>query len=324
MNVIDSFLKQCKRYWKENSSQKKEPIKFYNWIGESNGYWFRKFINQTELLRDSKKSIAFFSLFGGKLPIYLNRSNVKVFFTGENIHRNEFGHDFTRYENYGFDCGIDLALGFDCNYNNHNHNYLRFPLWTLYEIPSTTDAGEIKSICDNLSYHSLKESLRFCSLVSQHDPNGLRKEIYDALSGLGEISCGGRFLNNTDELKTIYQDDKILYLKQFKFNICPENTNVEGYVTEKIFQSIQSGSVPIYWGSNNDPEPEILNKDAIIFWNKGGDNTAVVRLIEDLNKSPKLYKEFYEQPRLLPHADQAIMEVMHSLEHRLKSLINNK
>jgi len=321
MNIVDSFLKQCKRYLEENSSQKKEQVKFYNWIGESNGYWFRKFIDQNEILRDSKKSIAFFSLFGEKLSIYLNHSNVKIFFTGENIHRNEFGHDFTRYENYGFDCGIDLALGFDYKYNNPN--YLRFPLWILYEIPSTADAGDIKSICNNLSYHSLKESLRFCSLVSQHDPNGLRKEIYDALSGLGEISCGGSFLNNTDELKTTCKDDKILYLKQFKFNICPENTNMEGYVTEKIFQAMRSGSIPIYWGSNNDPEPDVINKNAVIFWNKGGDNTNTIRLIEELIVSPKLYKEFYEQPRLSPHADQAMIEIMHSLEQKLNFLIKN-
>jgi len=317
MDVVYTFLRSYKGYWKQNSYQKKEPVKFFNWIGESNGYWFRKFINQNEILGDSKKSIAFFSLFGEKLPMYINHSNVKIFYTGENVHRNEF----IRYKNYGFDCGVDIALGFD--YKHDNPKYLRFPLWILYELSSKIDAKEIKAICDNLSYHSLKEEpLRFCSLVSSSDSNGLRKEIYDALSELGKISCGGNFFNNTNELKTTCKDNKISYLKYFKFNICPENSDAEGYVTEKIFQAIQSGSIPIYWGSNNNPEPDVINKNAVIFWIKGGDNTNAIRLIEELTASPKLYKEFYEQPRLLPYADQAIMEMMYSLEQKLKILID--
>ena len=315
MYIVDAFIKPYKRYRKEKFLQKGESVKFFNWGYIGN--WFGSFINQNEILGNSQKTIAFFSLFGEKLSIYINYSDVKIFFTGENIHRNEF----SRYKNYGFDRGIDLALGFDYKYNHHH--YLRFPLWILYELSPKIDAKKMKATCDSLSYHSLKEPLRFCSLVSSFDSNGLRKEMYDALSGLDEISCGGNLFNNTNELKTTCNDDKILYLKHFKFNICPENSNAEGYVTEKIFQAIRSGSIPVYWGSNNDPEPDVVNKNAVIFWNEGGDNTNTIRLIEELTTSPKLYKEFYEQPRLLPHADQAIMEMMYSLEQKLKSLIGN-
>lgn len=49
-------------------------------------------------------------------------------------------------------------------------------------------------------------------------------------------------------------------MHKYKFSICYENVrDVSGYVTEKIFDSMRSGCVPIYWGANNindyvDPE----------------------------------------------------------------------
>ena len=47
-------------------------------------------------------------------------------------------------------------------------------------------------------------------------------------------------------------DDKLEVLRKYKFNICFENaTNVECYITEKIFDSFKSGCVPIYLGSSN-------------------------------------------------------------------------
>ena len=37
-------------------------------------------------------------------------------------------------------------------------------------------------------------------------------------------------------------------LKNYKFCICFENiTNVNGYISEKIFDCLQYGCVPIYW-----------------------------------------------------------------------------
>jgi len=47
-------------------------------------------------------------------------------------------------------------------------------------------------------------------------------------------------------------DDKLEVLRRYKFNICFENaTNVESYITEKIFDSFKAGCVPVYLGSSN-------------------------------------------------------------------------
>ncbi|MBC7742933.1 MAG: hypothetical protein H7061_12105 [Bdellovibrionaceae bacterium] len=46
--------------------------------------------------------------------------------------------------------------------------------------------------------------------------------------------------------------DKLLVLKNYRFSICYENAyGIPGYVTEKIFDSLSAGCIPIYWGAPN-------------------------------------------------------------------------
>jgi hypothetical protein len=317
MNRIKDQLYFWYSYLQRVLAQRGESIKFFNWIGDSeNAYWFKMFIEDRKMQKSEKDSISFFSVFGNTLPILVNRSKLKVFFSGEDIHDR-----FLRYRNYALNHNIDLALGFDYM---DTDKYMRFPLWILYFINPKSTRTDIETFCATLSNHSRIEPIPgFCSMVYSHDPNGLRKEMYDALASIGEVSSGGRFLNNTDELKIKYNDDKLRYLSQFKFTICPENSNSRGYVTEKIVEAIYSGTIPIYWGAENNPEPDILNQDAIIFWNKGGNNSSVIRQIKEFQTNQRLYAEFYQQPRLLPHASEAIMERLENLENRLIVLFKN-
>lgn len=37
------------------------------------------------------------------------------------------------------------------------------------------------------------------------------------------------------------RDDKMAYLRGFRFNICSDNFNADGYVTEKLFQYVEAG-----------------------------------------------------------------------------------
>ena len=161
---------------------------------------------------------------------------------------------------------------------------------------------------------------QFCSLVASHDWNGIRGDIIDALQFVDLVSSGGRFRQNTDELQINCNDNKHEFLKHFKLNICPENSNAEGYVTEKIFQSIEAGCIPVYWGANNRPEPEILNQDAILFWNQGGDNANLLTVIKDLVADENKYIDFATQQRFLPHAAEVIWSYFETLEQKLKSL----
>ena len=52
-------------------------------------------------------------------------------------------------------------------------------------------------------------------------------------------------------------------MKPFKFNLSFENTNSDGYVTEKILHSLYAGSIPIYWGSSQAKKD--FNPDSFIY-----------------------------------------------------------
>ena len=180
---------------------------------------------------------------------------------------------------------------------------------------------DVPIVCKRLRFPDVSQKSRFAALISSHDRSGLRTSILEGMEQVGKVSCAGSFRHNDDSLKMEFNDDKMDYLKQFCFNICPENSNAAGYVTEKVFQAISSGCIPVYWGSCNRPEPVVLNKDAIVFWKSGEENRDSLSLIEDLTNSPKMMKEFLSQPRLLPTAEEYISDHLSAVESKISSLI---
>ena len=87
-----------------------------------------------------------------------------------------------------------------------------------------------------------------------------------------------------------------------------------------MFHAIGSGCIPIYWGANGNPEPDILNRDAILFWNPDGDNNALLQQIAELQNNPARYREFYEQPRLRDDAWHVVANYFDNLERHLDGL----
>jgi hypothetical protein len=299
---------------KKNAGQ---PIKFYNfWDQNLEDNWFRKFmINRNFHKKYPKLDISFFSVFGSGYTINLNQSKVKVFFTGENVRHLSY----VRYNDHALNKKIDLALGFEYIKDDR---YFRFPLWILFVFPPSLNEKGIKEKCDELSIYRPFKRDKFAALLASHDLNGLRGSIFEAMNSIEMVDCGGKFLHNNDDLWKTYNDHKLHYLRNYKFNICPENSNTTGYVTEKLFQSIEAGCIPIYWGSDNKPETEIINQDAVMFWKNEGDNTKLLEEIRKLNNSPTLLNEFIAQPRLLPNAHEVINKMYNDLEMRLHTILS--
>ena len=290
-------------------------IQFYNFWAQKldQMYWNRWFEARPILLSKCfEKKVGFFSVFGNKGIIDHTDCDVNIFYSAENIHQGSF----LQYSDYYLlDGRMGLSMGFD--YFEHE-KYIRFPNWMDVFFLTLND---VKDVCDKLRYPDISGKSRFCALVSSHDRNGVRTSIVNSINNIDDVSCGGRFMHNDDALRTEFSDDKMQYLRQFIFNICPENSNSAGYVTEKIFQSIFSGCIPIYWGSNNRPELDVLNKDAIILWNRHGNNDDNVKLITDLMESPKLLNDFIKQPRLLPSAEEYISYTIRSVERSIEKLL---
>lgn len=317
--VIDTAIRQAyvdeREYKKQLKANADQSVRLFNWWGDVHGLWLRDFIQKRHILSANQK-INLCSISGYRGSLKHIKEGPKVFFPVENLHDDRMNYaDHLMYDRIAH-----LALGFD--YFTEPY-YMRFPLWPLYVFaPDATDEQIIKR-CEELRYPDVSCKSKFASLVARFDWHGTRSQIYNAIAHIDKIFCPSAVCHNDEELKTKFADNKEEYLKQFYFNICPENSDSYGYVTEKIFEAISAGCIPIYWGSYNNPEPGILNKDAIIFWNMDGDNTAVVKQIEELYTNPMILDEFILQPRLLPRAEEQILSMFHEFETKLRNVVKN-
>lgn len=257
--------------------------------------------------------IEVFSVYGPKSKIIESKSKIKIFSTCEaHIFRPEYKDNCLEY--------VNLSLGM--NHIEHK-NYIRIPLWIYY-------FGCINLNKDNI-YKKVIEinetkytKTKFASLIATWGgANNLRATMYNHISKIDKIYCPSKFLHNDDSLKNEFNDNKLEYLKQFKFNICPENVIEDGYITEKLFDAFNSGCIPI-WNGDRNIEPNIINKNSILYWEKDSDNKELLKEIERLHKDEEYYNNFISQPRLIKdNATDYIYNQIKQLHDRLEELIQD-
>ncbi|BAW48516.1 fucosyltransferase, partial [Helicobacter pylori] len=198
--------------------------------------------------------LVFGSPLGQARKILSYQNTKRVFYTGENEAPN-----FNLF---------DYAIGFD--ELDFNDRYLRMPLYYAYLhykamlVNDTTSPYKLKA--DSLytlkkPSHKFKENHpNLCALINnENDPlkrgfasfvasnanAPIRNAFYEALSSIEPVAGGGA-VKNTLGYKVKNKNE---FLSQYKFNLCFENSQGYGYVTEKILDAYFSHTIPIYWGS---------------------------------------------------------------------------
>lgn len=304
-------------------------VKYVNWIDSK---WIEDFIkfNIGEKVFDN---LCFCSV-DGKRPIkkYFYRRRT-VFFTIENlepiinhtycnIDRYSSIYRWLAYAQKNYDDymlnDVDLSIGFK---NIKLDKYIRFPYWITTLFPPDADYKKIKEIISNINMVSTL-GIREAVCINRHDVFGTRGKIYNDLQGWIEVVCAGKWNNNTDELWSVYNNDKLKYMNLFKFNVCPENMDAEDYCTEKIFDTFKAGCVPIYAGALNKPEPDIINYNRVIFWDLDGDNKEQIKFVDKLNKNDDLFYKFAKQPKLNDYAAEYVAERFELLRLKLKKILS--
>ncbi|QEF35142.1 fucosyltransferase [Helicobacter pylori] len=198
--------------------------------------------------------LVFSNPLGAARKILSYQNTKRVFYTGEN-----------EVPNFNL---FDYAIGFDeLDFNNR---YLRMPLYydrLHHKAESVNDTTAPYKIKDNSLYALKKPSHHFkenhphlCAVVNDEsdplkrgfasfvasNPNApIRNAFYDALNSIEPVTGGGSVKNTLG----YNVKNKSEFLSQYKFNLCFENTQNYGYVTEKIIDAYFSHTIPIYWGS---------------------------------------------------------------------------
>lgn len=250
------------------------------WPGFENENLFIRFLQKHfNVVIDKDPDYLFFSVYGNKHFAYENC--VKVQFTGENILP-----DFNL---------CDYAIGF--HYLEFDDRYLRFPLYVLYQwhhaehfIPVHGNLNDASFISENLV------NRKFCNFVYSNrvyaDP--FRDAFFLELNKYKRVDSGGRHLNNIGGPI----QNKLSFIKDYKFTIAFENSCVPGYTTEKLIEPILIKSMPVYYG---DPLVDLdFNTDAfVIVKNPKKINEAIEEIIS-LDKNDELYINKLSLPPFKP------------------------
>jgi hypothetical protein len=231
-------------------------------------YWLFNFIKNNidpnailvSLTNNISIDILIASCFGDISIIKNINARVKLFFYGENLNKLQPYNNIKLLQN-----NFDLIIGF--KYTNMNEKLIRLPLWlTYYPFYKYEDDNNILKYLQE-SYNknfNLENKHNVASLVANHDNNGVRSMILSEISNYMQVICPGKFNRNINPIGPTCKD-KINFIKQTKFNICPENSEFEGYFTEKIFESLEAGCIPIYWAIDK-PERNILNENCYLWF----------------------------------------------------------
>jgi Glycosyltransferase family 10 (fucosyltransferase) C-term len=223
---------------------------------------------------------------------------LKLFHTQENER-----HDYV---------DADYSISFDLGVQSNRH--FRFPYWmemldwSHEGVSGNTNPrfGEllnISTLMSPLGDQYLKRG-GTCAMLSSHlrEPRG---SLFKALEKVVPTQGFGAFFNK--EIKDHHSSGflKRDVLKEFSFNLCPENGLYPGYYTEKIPEAFYSGCLPITWADENisvDFNPDVLINLQPLFKN---DFVALHDVLLDKEKleSYKTQPLLQNQPSIEPLKD---------------------
>ena len=140
--------------------------------------------------------------------------------------------------------------------------------------------------------HRLNRCKDVCMFISSTINNSHRLEYLKELSYYLKIDSYGKWMNNINiECDEGYKT-KLKIISEYKFTIAFENSIVNDYVTEKFYEPLLVGSIPIYMGAPNidDYSP---SSDAFINVNDFFSPKELAQAVKDICNNTNLYQSFF-------------------------------
>lgn len=244
------------------------------------------------LLDENNPDIIVGSVFGRQMDNWPHK--VRVLYTGENVKS-----DFNR---------SDYFIGFEFS---DDERALRLPLYQLYwrnSLKSELDFFFKKELTANRN--------KFCAFIHSNSGPKKRNEFLFKLSNYKKVDSGGQAFNNIGYCV----ENKIEWLKDYKFCMCFENFSEYGYLTEKLLDGMMGGCIPIYWGSESCKEE--FNPKSFLNWHDYNDDDKLIKKIIELDNDDEKYLEMYSQPYLIGNKLNEYMDDNRVINF-LKKIIEN-
>ncbi len=282
-------------------------VDFWPNFNKTDNYFFHLLSSKYDVeINEHDPDLVFFSVDYAKrneLSRYNNHICKKIFFTGENVIPNFSNKEPIEYPRYSIG-RADIAFSFEYNdgFITNRRNY-RFPLWAFYtnwfNVAHNVDRDPsyLVSLESISRYHyqdtySIDKS-SFCNFLFANT-SGERINILNTIEQYKPVVCAGSLRNNAPKIGGRGdQKEKIDFISHFKFTIAAENSQSDGYTTEKLIHPFSVRSIPIYWGASRVTEE--FNEKAFINANKLFGQDLLDRVIE-LDQDDWLYLSMVNEP----------------------------
>ena len=130
---------------------------------------------------------------------------------------------------------------------------------------------------------------RFCGAVISNSIQSFRLEFIRQLNKYKHVDMGGNYLNSVGGRVK----NKTNFLSSYKFSIAMENSNGDGYISEKIIDSLIAGTIPIYYG--NYLIDEYINPKVYILVKGKKDILDKIKYIKKIDNDEKLYNSILKE-----------------------------
>jgi hypothetical protein len=231
------------------------------------------------VIDDINPDYVIYSTYGTNFLKYKN--SVRVVYLAENVRPNY--------------CECDFSIGFD--YSSFGGRNFRFPLYVMYGfVPQLLEKKDPDTI--------LAEKPYFCNMVVSNASSKKRIEFFKLLNKYKQVDSGGKVLNNIGGIV----DNKLNFIKNYRFSMAFENSSYPGYTTEKIIEPMKVNSIPIYWGNkfigNEFNEKSFINVHAYRSLKEAAE--AVIELDNDHKKLSNIIQEpWFKENKVSKYFDES-------------------
>ena len=217
----------------------------------------------------NKPDFLFYSCFGDE---HLKYDCTRIFYTPENVRTN-----FDR---------CDYAFSFDYPVTERNFRLPLYRRWPEYsQLFNSRNPEKVVS-----------QNRKFCSFMVSNPNARTRIDFFKKLSSYRGVDSGGKILNNVGCPIPTGVENKLNWMRNYKFSITFENSSYPGYTTEKLMHALITDTIPIYWG--NPLAGMDFNPKAFINCHDFKSFDEVIELVKEIDQNESLYKEYLSQPYL--------------------------
>ena len=153
------------------------------------------------------------------------------------------------------------------------------------------------SSIDKIREEVLSKQIRtkFCAAVISNcnELYKFRLNFIYKLNQYKKVDMGGKCMNNVGGRVS----DKKKFLSKYKFSIAMENSDGDGYLSEKIIDSFLSGTIPIYYGDYM--IDEFINPKTYILIKDDKDMDKKIEYIKKIDNDMNLYKSIMKEKPIL-------------------------